>query len=166
MALGICAQQNHLPFQNPLLWGFPSCLLLHQGWAAGRDTAHRVAAYRDALAPQKPFLTLRATVIEKRDSAEGFSDAGSGNTWEAGPRRALESQIKTSVSPVVRPHLITKHPSQQTNRKPVQMKIPMHSLRAGSPHMLSPLDWQKGLLVLLSLPLSMDTDSVALSARE
>lgn len=54
MALGICAQQNHLPFQNPSLWGFPSCLL-HQGWAAGGSTLltqNPVTVYRDAQAPQ------------------------------------------------------------------------------------------------------------------
>lgn len=54
MALGICAQQNHLPFQNLSLWGFPSCIL-YQGWVAGGSTIltqNPVAVYRDAQAPQ------------------------------------------------------------------------------------------------------------------
>lgn len=55
MALGICAQQNHLTLQKPSLWGFPSCSF-HQGWAAGRTTVltqNPVTVYRGAQAPWK-----------------------------------------------------------------------------------------------------------------
>lgn len=77
MALGICAQQNHLPFQNPSLWGFPSCLL-HQGCAAGGSTIltqNPVAVYRDAQAPRT--LQLLPLRVNSDPQIKSHSDPGS-----------------------------------------------------------------------------------------
>lgn len=82
MALGICAQQNHLPFQNPLLWGFPSCLLLHQGWAAGGDT----------YSPRNQgLLTEMPGHLRNHSSSLGMSpDPQSNSHWE---QRLLKASL-------------------------------------------------------------------------
>lgn len=137
MALGICAQQNHLPFQKPSLWGFPSCLLLYHGWAAGGNTVsltQKPVASSELL--QRCFLGTSETTAVSPSCEFWPTDLGNSgesgavelscnhSTWEAGTIAFWRHRFETSHGTVVRPRLKARHWKCQTNKSQSGWKFP------------------------------------------